>query len=103
VGRRSLILAISAGAIVAAWSASAIVAGVVAILRDSTYLKDVMIPSLLIAAVICSFSLRLTRRWWRRLKGSTVDSRLSQFSRGPAFGNDPDDIAERDPSTVRHR
>jgi hypothetical protein len=69
VGRRSLILAISAGAAVAAWSASAIVAGVVAILRDSKYLNDVMIPSLLIAAVICFFSLRLTRRWWRRLKG----------------------------------
>jgi hypothetical protein len=68
VDRRSLILAISAGAAVAAWSASAIVAGVVAILRDSKYLNGVMIPSLLVAVVICFFSMRLTRRWWRLLK-----------------------------------
>jgi hypothetical protein len=68
VGRRGLIAAISAAAAVALWSVSAILVGVIAILHDSKYLNDVMIPSLLIAAAICFVATRFTRRLWWRLK-----------------------------------
>jgi hypothetical protein len=73
MSRRGLIAAISGAGAAALWSLSTIITGIVAILRDSKYLNDVMIPSLLIAAVIGFFSLRLTRRWWRQLSVPTPE------------------------------
>jgi hypothetical protein len=76
VRRRSLILAISASGAVALWSVSVIVAGIVWMFRDSKYVNDVMIPSLLVAAAICFFSVKLTRRWWQQLKAPVPQMKL---------------------------
>ncbi len=50
------------------WSVSAFVAGIVAILRDSRYLNDVMIPSLVILVVLAVVSIRLALRIRRRMR-----------------------------------
>jgi hypothetical protein len=51
------------------WAVSAFVAGIVAILRDSKYLNDVMIPSLVILVVLAIASIRLALLIRRRMRG----------------------------------
>ena len=60
-----------------AWTISAFIAGVVAILRDSKYLNDVMIPSLVALAVFAAFFVRLALRMWRRLGRPVLFARPS--------------------------
>jgi uncharacterized membrane protein len=63
-----LIIGISCATAVAVWSLATFVAGVVWILRDSKYLNDVMIPSLLLIAVLCGASVIVARRLWARYR-----------------------------------
>jgi hypothetical protein len=67
MGSRSLILALSASAAVALWSASAIVAGIFWMIRDSTYVNAVMTAALALAFTITAGALVVVARLWHRL------------------------------------
>jgi hypothetical protein len=67
MGSRPLILAISASAAVALWSAAAIVAGVFWMIRDSTYVNAVMTAALVLASAITAAALVVVARLWHRL------------------------------------